>query len=89
MNNNDYESGFEKIQNAAREAFENIENHNSKATKTICDNAKKAADYQAEYDALMNQKRFRTLSTYENKTYAELEQYVYEQNALFLAELEL
>lgn len=29
------------------------------------------------------------ISTYENKTYAELEQYVYEQNALFLAELEL
>lgn len=67
MNNNDYESSFEKIQSAAREAFENVEKDNSKVTKTICDNAKKAADYQSEYDALMNQKRFRTLSTYENK----------------------
>ena len=67
MNNNDYESGFEKIQSAAREAFQNIENDNSKVTQKICDNAKKAADYQEEYDSLMNQKRFRTLSTYENK----------------------
>lgn len=67
MQKNNFESSFDKMQKAATEAFEKIEKENSKTTETICNNAKKAADYQAEYDDLMNQKRFRTLSTYENK----------------------
>ena len=67
MQDNNFESSFDKMKKAAAEAFESIEKENSKTNQTICHNAKKAADYQAEYDALMNQKRVRTLSTYENK----------------------
>ncbi len=58
---------FKQIQNAANEAYSNITQESNKSGKSVCDNAKKAADYQAQYDALMNEKRIRTLSTAENK----------------------
>ncbi len=58
---------FGQIEAAANEAYSNIENQSNNATQTICNNAKKAADYQVQYDALMNEKRTRTLSTSENK----------------------
>ncbi len=67
MQNNNYESSIKKMEESATKAFENIEKEYDEATKSICDNAKKAADYQEQYDALMNQKRVRTLSTSENK----------------------
>ena len=58
---------FKQIQNAADAAYSNINEESDKSSKSVCDNAKKAADYQAQYDALMNEKRVRTLSTAENK----------------------
>ncbi len=58
---------FKQIQNAANEAFSKIKDEGTKTSISICDNAKKTADYQAQYDALMNEKRTRTLSTAENK----------------------
>lgn len=63
MQNNNFEDTFKEIE----KAFEKIEAENIRVTESICENAKKAANYQAEYDALMNQKRTRTLSTHENK----------------------
>ena len=68
MHENNYTSdAFSQIEKSAEEAFGNIEKRSAKSQKTICEDAKKAADYQAQYDALMNEKRYRTLSTYENK----------------------
>lgn len=58
---------FKQIQNAANEAFTKIKDEGTKTSISICDNAKKTADYQAQYDALMNEKRTRTLSAAENK----------------------
>ena len=60
-------SAFEQIQKAAYEAFSKIKDEDIKTSTSICDNAKKTADYQAQYDALMNEKRTRTLSAAENK----------------------
>ena len=68
MHENNYTSdAFSQIEKSAEEAFGNIEKRSAKSQKTICEDAKKAADYQAQYDALMNEKRYRTLSASENK----------------------
>lgn len=61
------DNSFKEIEKAVQRAVEKIEAENIRVTESICENAKKAANYQAEYDALMNQKRTRTLSTHENK----------------------
>ena len=61
------DNSFKEIEKAVQRAVEKIEEENLKVTKTICENAKKAANYQSQYDELMNQKRTRTLSTHENK----------------------
>ena len=60
------DNSFKEIEKAVQRAVEKIEKENLRLTEGICENAKKAAAYQAEYDALMNQKRTRTLSTHEN-----------------------
>ena len=58
---------FKQIEDAANEAYSHIKEKSTDTSKQLCENAKKTANYQAQYDALMNQKRIRTLSTAENK----------------------
>ena len=64
---NSFVDAFKQIDEAAEEAFSNIEQRSEKASQGVKSSSKKAADYQAEYDSLISQKRMRTLSDYENK----------------------
>lgn len=70
---NNFVDAFKQIDEAADEAFSNIEQKSEKASQGVISAAKKAVDYQAEYDELINQKKIRTLSDYENKRLSILE----------------
>lgn len=67
MQNKDFESGFKNLRKTAEETFEEIENKSQKSFARMSANAKASADYQAEYDEMMSQKRVRSFSTEENK----------------------
>lgn len=67
MQNRDYESGFEKMREAAREALEKMEKESSASYERMSANARASADFQAEYDEMMSQKRVRSFSAEENK----------------------
>ncbi len=58
---------FKQIKEAADNAFSNIEEKSKRASQGVISSVKKVVDYQAEYDALINQKKIRNLSEYENK----------------------
>ena len=58
---------FKQIEETADKAFSQIEQKSKEASQGTISSWKKTADYQAEYDELLNQKKFRTLSDYEDK----------------------
>ncbi len=62
-----FSNAFEQIEQVADKAFSYIEEKSKEASQGTISSWKKIADYQAEYDELLNQKKFRTLSDYENK----------------------
>ncbi len=62
-----FSEAFKQIEEVADKAFSQIEQKSKEASRGTISSWKKTADYQAEYDELLNQKKFRTLSDYENK----------------------
>ncbi len=62
-----FSEAFKQIVQVADKAFSDIEEKSKKASQGTISSWKMTSDYQAEYDELLNQKKFRTLSDYENK----------------------
>lgn len=64
-----FSEAFKQIEETADKAFSDIEEKSKKASQNTAGSWKKTADYQAEYDELLNQKKIRTLSKYENQRF--------------------
>lgn len=62
-----FSDAFRQIEETAEKAFLEIEQKSQQASQEIISSSKKISDFQAEYDALINQKKIKDLTDYENK----------------------
>ena len=62
-----FSDAFRQIEETAQKAFSAIEQKSNQASREIISSSKKISDFQEEYDALINQKKIRDLTDYEDK----------------------
>ena len=60
-------SSFLHIKQMAKNAYESIKKEAKNASDALCENAKRTSEYQEKYDALMNEKKTRSLSEHEKE----------------------